>query len=527
MKKGFTLVELLAVIAILAILVIIALPNIMNMFNSAKKSTFVSEAKIIYGAAEQEYVKDSFSSSGKRVYAKSPEKKCAKELDANIKDNLYYYIEIDSSGKVTKFYMYDDSYQYSKEKYDLKKSDIDTNEVYDSSEAKEKIVITCDDVLYISNDSNNADNEYAFMIDGENLNIRMKKIANPDLTDVVVNTEDQNIVAIKRSPTPPSEDNMQEINIVSTSASKKPVYMWYDINDKTLYYYTEASKILLNKDCTNTFRHLRALTDISGLSDFDTSNVTNMSGMFSRAHSLEDISPIANWNTKRVTNMSSLFLGTRSDPMIISSLKPLSNWDTSSLTDMSYTFQCNIGYTTLEGLENWDTSKVTSLFCTFLMNKNLTTLKGIENFDTSNVTNMSCAFHECHKLTDASAIENWDVSKVEYMYNMFNISDKMSPKYSSLKKLDLSKWNMVNVKSYRWWVESLTLVSMEVTIRSTKVQEYNGMFQDTANYCSDANHTNYSCQIVVNYTSETEELVDKMIATKSKYSNVVKGRLVE
>ena len=31
-KKGFTLVELLAVIAILAILVIIALPNVINMY---------------------------------------------------------------------------------------------------------------------------------------------------------------------------------------------------------------------------------------------------------------------------------------------------------------------------------------------------------------------------------------------------------------------------------------------------------------------------------------------------------------
>jgi hypothetical protein len=86
---------------------------------------------------------------------------------------------------------------------------------------------------------------------------------------------------------------------------------------------------------------------------------------------------------------------------------------------------------------------------------------------------------------------------------------------------------MINVESYRYWVESLTLVSMEVTIRSTKVTDYTGMFQDTSNYCSDANHTTYNCQIVVNYTNETEELVDNMIATKSRYSNVVKGRLVE
>ena len=44
-KKGFTLVELLAVIAILAILVIIALPNVMGMFNQAKKNSFSTEIK--------------------------------------------------------------------------------------------------------------------------------------------------------------------------------------------------------------------------------------------------------------------------------------------------------------------------------------------------------------------------------------------------------------------------------------------------------------------------------------------------
>ncbi len=43
MKKGFTLVELLAVIAILAILVIIALPNVMGMFNTAKENSFNTE----------------------------------------------------------------------------------------------------------------------------------------------------------------------------------------------------------------------------------------------------------------------------------------------------------------------------------------------------------------------------------------------------------------------------------------------------------------------------------------------------
>lgn len=37
MKKGFALIELLAVIAILAILVIIAIPNIIELYNKSKK----------------------------------------------------------------------------------------------------------------------------------------------------------------------------------------------------------------------------------------------------------------------------------------------------------------------------------------------------------------------------------------------------------------------------------------------------------------------------------------------------------
>ena len=67
-KKGFTLVELLAVIAILAILVIIALPNVLSMFNSAKKSTFVTEVQSIYKQAQTDFINDSIKSSGAKYY---------------------------------------------------------------------------------------------------------------------------------------------------------------------------------------------------------------------------------------------------------------------------------------------------------------------------------------------------------------------------------------------------------------------------------------------------------------------------
>lgn len=55
-KKGFTLVELLAVIAILAILVIIALPNVLKMFNDSKKNAFIVQARKTASVAQEHTV---------------------------------------------------------------------------------------------------------------------------------------------------------------------------------------------------------------------------------------------------------------------------------------------------------------------------------------------------------------------------------------------------------------------------------------------------------------------------------------
>ena len=57
-KKGFTLVELLAVIVILAVILVIAVPKIMDTINNSKEGTLLSSAKLIAAQAEKKYVEN-------------------------------------------------------------------------------------------------------------------------------------------------------------------------------------------------------------------------------------------------------------------------------------------------------------------------------------------------------------------------------------------------------------------------------------------------------------------------------------
>ena len=94
-KKGFTLVELLAVIAILAILVIIALPNVLKMFNDAKKNSFITETKTIYSEVSKKYISESMKGN-KLTYVSSEDNT---KLNMTGRD-LQYCVLLNSDGSV-------------------------------------------------------------------------------------------------------------------------------------------------------------------------------------------------------------------------------------------------------------------------------------------------------------------------------------------------------------------------------------------------------------------------------------------
>ncbi|ENZ5545741.1 immunoglobulin-like domain-containing protein [Enterococcus hirae] len=105
---------------------------------------------------------------------------------------------------------------------------------------------------------------------------------------------------------------------------------------------------------TGSSINLTNVTEIEGLSQLDTSNVTNMRSMFNGMSSVTNLD-VSGFDTGNVTDMSSMFYGMSS----VTSLD-ISSFDTSNVTDMSFMFYGMSSVTSLD-LSSFDTSNVTSM----------------------------------------------------------------------------------------------------------------------------------------------------------------------
>jgi len=93
-KKGFTLVELLAVIVILAVILVIAVPQIMSVIESARKGSIESTAKLIAEGAEREY-------TNRKILGKDTNIECSDVSSMNSNDYGTCVITFDNTGKAT------------------------------------------------------------------------------------------------------------------------------------------------------------------------------------------------------------------------------------------------------------------------------------------------------------------------------------------------------------------------------------------------------------------------------------------
>ena len=172
------------------------------------------------------------------------------------------------------------------------------------------------------------------------------------------------------------------------------------------------------------FYEMENLTTITGLNYLNTSEVTNMLGMF--------------WGCKYLTSLD------------------LSSFNTANVTDMRFMFNKCENLTSLD-VSSFNTANVINMLAMFWDCKNLTSLD-VSSFNTSNVTDMAAMFENCGKLTslDVSSFNTANVTDMRFMFN----------KCENLTSLDLSSFNTANVTNMKNMFENCDELKT-ITVGST------------------------------------------------------------
>ncbi|MCI8460319.1 MAG: BspA family leucine-rich repeat surface protein [Bacilli bacterium] len=180
--------------------------------------------------------------------------------------------------------------------------------------------------------------------------------------------------------------------------------------------------------------------------------------------------------------------------------------DTSNVENMTLMFY-NCGLENLD-FSNFNTSKVTNMYGMFYWNEDLAELD-LSNFDTSKVTKMSYMFAGSSKLLTLN-ISNFDFSNVEDVSYMFWWC-------TGLNNLIVTNMNLYNVVNMDTMFAYVGNINISLTL-GNKISSYSNAF----GYIS----TSGDGKIIVNYLEGSEELADKIIATRQERKNVVKGQAV-
>ena len=253
--------------------------------------------------------------------------------------------------------------------------------------------------------------------------------------------------------------------------------------------FDESFKDARPKSCYDWFWYFEGLTRIEHLDYLNTSEVDDMSLMFSNCTSLETLD-LSSFNTEKVTSMATMFENSKN----LRSIKLPKGFIGSSVTNLKATFSGCESLTELDlsgsnsenvkdmsemfdgcralsklVLTDFKTEQVSTMESMFLGCSTLETLD-VSSFNTENVTTMVGMFNNC------SSLRSLDLTG----FNTANVTDmsSMFKKCSSLRSLDLSSFNTRKVTAMHSMFEGCTnLESIDFSSFDTENMIYmNAMF---------------------------------------------------
>lgn len=158
------------------------------------------------------------------------------------------------------------------------------------------------------------------------------------------------------------------------------------------------------------FNNMERLTSITGISNLNTTNVTDMGGMFWSCSNLTNVD-VSGFNTANVTDMQYMFSNCESLTEL-----DVSGFNTENVTSMVCMFaQCR-SLTNLD-VSRFNTDKVTNMRAMFT-GCNITSLD-LSRFNTANVSNMAAMFSGCSALTTIYCGDGWSTAAITDGIGMF------------------------------------------------------------------------------------------------------------
>ena len=176
--------------------------------------------------------------------------------------------------------------------------------------------------------------------------------------------------------------------------------------------------------CFKWFSNFSKLTQIKGIENLNTENVTNMNSMFYLCSSLTSLD-VTHFNTANVTDMHSMFYFCNK----LTSLD-VTHFNTANVTDMGDMFRDCWVLASLD-VTHFNTANVTDMRSMFFDCSTLTSLD-VTHFNTANVEDMSFMFAGCSALTSLD-VTHFNTANVTNMKQMFDLCSSLKTIYASDK----------------------------------------------------------------------------------------------
>lgn len=291
--------------------------------------------------------------------------------------------------------------------------------------------------------------------------------------------------------------------------------------------YVSSLESCFEDEDTGKNDNLKALTEVIGINNWNTNNLTNFENMFTNCVKLVSLD-LTKWNIQKITDLyrsiNTGFIGCSA--LVLN----LSGWDCSSITSFEKLFyntdikELNVknwiispnvtnfsncfgsNSSTIINVSGWNISNAVNISNMFYSSKGFSSdppilsIIGFEDFDTSNVENMSEVF-------EYTGIKNinltkWNVSKVKNMSGMFRDC-------SLLNSININTWNTANVTDMSHMFSGTMINDLSLGLDTSNLTTIEGMF-----YASNINNldlTNFDTSNITNMDSTFYKLTSNIL----------------